>query len=130
MVKDPRFATPALRSENRAELSAEIGDVIKTGTKTEWIEKMTAAGVPCGPINSIDQTFAEPQVKHLKLATKVRHPGIGEFDVVGQPINMSDIPRASELQPAPDPGQHTDEILKSIGYKADAIAALRAQRLV
>lgn len=130
LINDPRFATPALRSENRAALSAEIGAVTKTGTKSEWIEKMTAFGVPCGPINSIDQTFAEPQVKHLKLATKVNHTAIGAFDVVGQPINMSDVPRAETLSPAPDPGQHTDEILASLGYDAAAIAALRDRKLI
>lgn len=127
LTSDPRFATAALRSENRAALSAEIGAVIKTGTKAEWIEKMTAAGVPCGPINSIDQTFAEPQVQHLRLATKVHHPTIGDFDVVGQPINMSDVPRADQLKPAPDPGEHTDQILAGLGFDAEAIAALRSR---
>jgi len=86
---------------------------------------MTAAGVPCGPINSIDQTFAEPQVRHLGIATKVTHDELGEFDIVGQPINMTDAPQPGQLKPAPSPGQHSDEILRTLGYDDTAIAALR-----
>ena len=86
---------------------------------------MTEAGVPCGPINSIDQTFAEPQVQHLGIATKVVHDDLGEFNVVGQPINMTLAAQPEQLKPSPNPGQHTDEILQTLGYDNAAIDALR-----
>ncbi|MFT7575545.1 MAG: crotonobetainyl-CoA:carnitine CoA-transferase CaiB-like acyl-CoA transferase [Alphaproteobacteria bacterium] len=130
MIEDARFVTPALRSENRTALSSEIGDVIKTNTKAYWIEKMTEAGVPTGPINAINETFAEPQVEHLGIATPTTHKDLGTFDIVGQPINMTAAPQPGALKPAPDPGQHTQEILETLGYDADAIAALRERGLI
>lgn len=91
---------------------------------------MNRAGVPCGPINSIDQTFAEPQVRHLGIARPVRHPALGDIKVVGQPINMSASPQPEWLSPTPEQGQHTDEVLRGLGYDDTAIAALRAGGVV
>jgi len=125
LAEDPDYATPAARSKNRDALNEKLAAVTRTKTSAEWIDIMTVAGVPSGPINTIDKTFAEPQVQHLGIATKVCHGELGEFDVVGQPINMSDSERATQLSPAPDPGEHTDEILASIGYDSAAIDALR-----
>ena len=125
LFADDRFSTTQDRSENRDALNAAISEITQTKPSAHWIKTLSSAGVPSGAINSIDQTFAEPQVKHLGIATTVNHNDIGAFEVVGQPINMADIPRATELQPAPNPGQHTDEILKSIGYSDRDIAKLR-----
>ena len=125
MIDDPDFAQPAARSKNRKQLNERFSNVTRTKTSAEWIAAMTSAGVPCGPINTIDATFAEPQVKHLGIATEVQHPELGTFEIVGQPINMTDNPRATQLAPAPNPGQHTDEILASIGYDQADIEALR-----
>lgn len=130
LIEDPRFVTPALRSENRGALRAIIEAETRKKTKADWIEKMTAAGVPCGPINAINETFSEPQVKHLKIAKPTTHKALGTFNIVGQPINMTDNPQPDTLQPAPDPGQHTDEILASLGYDAAAINALKDRGLV
>ena len=87
---------------------------------------MNKAGVPCGPINTIDQTFAEPQVKHLGIARAVKHPKLGDIKVVGQPINLSDFPQPASLQPTPDMGEHTDKVLAGLGYDKQAIEKLRA----
>lgn len=125
LLSDANFATPAARSEHRDELSAAMETITRTQTSAHWIAKMTAAGVPCGPINSIDQTFAEPQVQHLGIATRVVHDELGEFNVVGQPINMTQTPQPEQLKPSPNPGQHNNEILQSLGYDAAAIEALR-----
>jgi formyl-CoA transferase len=130
MVDDKRFKTPALRSENRAALSTEIGDVIKTNTRAYWIDRMTEFGVPSGPINAINETFAEPQVQHLGIAKPVTHGDIGTFDIVGQPINMTSAPQPDHLRPAPNPGQHTDEILAGLGHDAATIAELRKNGLI
>jgi len=130
LVDHPDYATPAARSKNRDALNAAISEITRTKSSDEWIERMTKAGVPCGPINTIDQTFAEPQVRHLGIATPVEHPTLGTFDVVGQPINMTRAGKPVTLAPAPNPGQHTDEVLQAIGFDEDAITALRTRRVV
>ncbi|MBN8956501.1 MAG: CoA transferase [Rhizobiales bacterium] len=126
LANDPDLATPNLRSQNRKALNERIAAVTRTQTAAHWIEAFTKAGVPCGPINSIDKTFAEPQVQHLGIARPVKHPTIGDFKVVGQPINLSDAPQPEALQPTPDLGQHTEKVLTSLGYDKKAIEGLRA----
>ena len=91
---------------------------------------MNKAGVPCGPINTIDQTFAEPQVKHLGIARAVKHPKLGDIKVVGQPINLSDAPQPKELKPTPELGEHTEEVLAGLGYDGKAIAALKSSGVI
>ena len=90
----------------------------------EWVALLNDAGVPCGPINSIDETFADPQVRHLAMAAPVDHPLMGKFDVLGQGANLSRTPFHIHSAP-PDQGEHTDAILGELGYDAAAIAALR-----
>ena len=91
---------------------------------------MNDAGVPCGPINSIDQTFAEPQVRHLGIAKRVRHPELGDIKIVGQPIVLTQAPQPDEYRPTPGLGQNTDEILRDLGYDAKAITELRSHGIV
>ncbi len=126
LIDHPEHATPTLRSQNRKALNERIGEVTRTNTSAHWIEALNKAGVPCGPINTIDKTFAEPQVQHLGIARPVNHPALGEIKVVGQPINLSDYPQPKALNPTPDLGQHTDEVLTDLGYDAKAIADLKS----
>ncbi len=126
LIDHPEHATPSLRSQNRKALNERIGAVTKTNTSAHWIAALNEAGVPCGPINTIDRTFAEPQVQHIGIARPVRHPKLGEIRVVGQPINLSDFPQPGELKPTPDLGEHTDEVLSDLGYDGKAIAALKS----
>jgi formyl-CoA transferase len=130
LTKNPDYATGGARSKNRKVLNELLAKVTKTNTSAHWIAALNKAGVPCGPINSIDQTFAEPQVKHLGIARRIRHRKLGEIRVVGQPINMSRYPQPEELKPTPDLGEHTETVLKELGYDAKAIAALRAKKVV
>lgn len=130
LIKNPDYATGGARSKNRKVLNELLGKVTKTNTSAHWIAALNKAGVPCGPINSIDQTFAEPQVKHIGIARRVRHRKLGEIRVVGQPINMSRYPQPDELKPTPDLGEHTEAVLKELGYDAKAIAALREKKVV
>ncbi|HTE81624.1 MAG TPA: CoA transferase, partial [Reyranella sp.] len=122
----PEHATPQLRSQHRKALNQRIGEITKTNTSAHWIDKINKAGVPCGPINTIDKTFAEPQVQHLGIARSVKHPKLGDIKVVGQPINLSDFPQPTSLQPTPDMGQHTDQVLAGLGYDKPTIEKLRA----
>jgi crotonobetainyl-CoA:carnitine CoA-transferase CaiB-like acyl-CoA transferase len=126
LIDHPEHATPTLRSQNRKALNERIGDVTRTNTSAHWIEALNKAGVPCGPINTIDKTFAEPQVQHLGIARPVNHPKLGDIKVVGQPINLSDFPQPAALKPTPDLGQHTDEVLTDLGYDPAKIAALKS----
>jgi crotonobetainyl-CoA:carnitine CoA-transferase CaiB-like acyl-CoA transferase len=91
---------------------------------------MEKAGVPCGPINTIDKVFADPQVQHLGIARPIDHPKYGPQKVVGQPIHMSKYPQPEKLKHTPDMGEHTEEVLKEYGYDAKAIAALREKQAI
>ena len=130
LIDHPEHATPGLRSQNRKALNERIAAVTRTNSNDHWIALLNKAGVPCGPINNIDRTFAEPQVRHLGIARPVHHPKLGEIRVVGQPINLGAAPQPASLQPTPDLGQHTDEVLRSIGYDDAAIDELHARRVV
>src|SRR5947208_1466684 len=126
LIDHPEHLTGPLRSQNRKAVNERIAAITKTKPSAYWLDAMNKAGVPCGPINTIDQTFAEPQVKHLGIARAVKHPKLGDIKVVGQPINLSDAPQPKELRPTPELGEHTEEVLASLGYDRKAIDALKA----
>ncbi len=123
------FATPDDRRKNRDAVNAAITELFKKGSTAEWIDKLNAVGVPCGPIYTVDQTFADPQVQHLGIASRVEHPRLGERRLVGQPIHLSRTPW--EMRNAtPDPGQHNEGILSELGFSAEDVSALRRQRVI
>ncbi|HUZ65849.1 MAG TPA: CoA transferase [Acetobacteraceae bacterium] len=129
LAADPRFATADARSANRDALNAEIEAITRTVASAEWVERLNRAGVPSGPINRIDEVFADPQVRHLGMAAPVDHPALGRIDLVGQPITLSRTPWALR-SPTPEAGEHTDAVLRELGYDADAIARLRDDGVV
>jgi formyl-CoA transferase len=129
LATDPRFNNFRVRRENRDALNALIEERTLAKTTAEWVEGLNEAGVPCGPIYKMNEVFADPQVKHLKMAQSVDHPALGPIELVGQPMFLSRTP--SSLRTAtPERGEHTDEILKGLGYDADAIGQLRAKKVV
>jgi crotonobetainyl-CoA:carnitine CoA-transferase CaiB-like acyl-CoA transferase len=121
LITNPDYATGAARSKNRDALNAEIDRRIEKRSSAEWIDRLNKAGVPCGPIYSIDQMFADPQVKHVRMAQPVKG---GKLTLVGQPVTLSRTPSKLVAAP-PGLGQHTNAILREIGYSAKQIAALR-----
>ncbi|MDE2485942.1 MAG: CoA transferase [Alphaproteobacteria bacterium] len=122
LIDDPRFA-PRERVKHRAEINAALAAITAKRISAEWIEALNAAGVPCGPVNTIDATFADPQVQSLGIARKVEHPKLGELTLVGQPIEMEGVDPAIRTA-APDPGQHSREILNELGYSEADIEAM------
>ena len=125
----PDFSEYRLRSKNRIALNAEIGKHTVKRTSAEWIEQLNAAGVPCGPIYTIDKMFADPQVQTLGMAQPVMHPELGRQELVGQGVNLSRTP-AQLRKHAPDAGEHTREILEQLGYAAAAIDDLKKRGVV
>jgi formyl-CoA transferase len=123
LITRPEYATAAARSKNRDALNAEIDAHTVKRTSADWVERLNEAGVPSGPIYSIDQMFGDPQVEHLKMAQPVKKKG-KEMKLVGQPVSLSRTPSKLVSWP-PGLGEHTDQVLKEFGFRAGEIAALR-----
>src|SRR5579864_1082369 len=121
--KDSRFNTARGRGRNRAELRAIVEDKTRQFTMQELIEAMNDAGVPCGPILTIDQVFANPQVQHLRMAQTVQSPHYGALDLVRAPMRLSRT-STSIRRAAPSPGEHTREVLREYGYSDEKIQQL------
>jgi formyl-CoA transferase len=117
------------RARNRAALNAEIEKSTVTRTSAEWIGILNEAGVPCGPIYSMDQVFDDPQVKHLEAAATVEHPRLGRLRVVNQAVKLSRT-RASMARATPGLGEHTEEILRELGYGDDDMKRLREMKVI
>jgi crotonobetainyl-CoA:carnitine CoA-transferase CaiB-like acyl-CoA transferase len=129
LLAHPDYATGAQRSANRDALNRELGERLRARTSAEWVEILNAAGVPCGPIYSIDQMFADPQVQHLGIAQAVESRALGKIELVGQPITMSRTPSAL-VEPPPERGEHTDEVLAELGLDPAEIDSLRRDKIV
>jgi formyl-CoA transferase len=124
LAQCPDYATAAARLKHRDALNAEIDKILSSRSSADWVEALNEAGVPCGPIYSIDQVFSDPQVEHLGMAQSVAKPNGETLNVVGQPVVLSRTPSRIASAP-PEIGEHTDEVLKEFGYGDGEIAALR-----
>ncbi len=122
---DPRFATNQQRIDNRPALNAVIEEIFAGASAAEWVERLNAAGVACGPIYDVGQVFNDPQVRQTRLVEEVHHPVHGPMRLLGQPVFLHRTP-AKVAGPSPLPGQHTREVLRLAGYDAAAIERLLA----
>jgi crotonobetainyl-CoA:carnitine CoA-transferase CaiB-like acyl-CoA transferase len=125
-IADERAKTKMARSVNRDWLNADIERRLQSNTSDYWIEKLNEAGVACGRINNMKETFEEPQVKHLGMVQEVVSPRLGKQRLVGQPIIMSRTP--SKIASAtPRRGEHTEEILAEAGFDPATLQRLKAE---
>ena len=106
-------------------INAAISEVTKTKRSAHWIELFEGAGIPCGPINTIDQVFADPQVQHLGLSTPVQHRRLGRTNLVASPVNIEGVSKAIRTA-TPEKGEHTASVLAGLGYGEAEIEGLRA----
>jgi len=129
LAGDERFNSAAARLKNRDACNDALQQHLHARTSSEWVEVMNEAGVPCGPIYSIDQVFEDRQVQHLGMTRRVSNPAIGEFDIVNNCVTLSRAPD-EPYQPTPERGEHTDEVLGEFGYGAGEIAKLRESGVI
>jgi formyl-CoA transferase len=117
------------RSAERKQINAAISEITRERPAAHWIELFESAGVPCGPINSIDQVFADPQVRHVGMAAAMMHPRLGATEVVNTPINLSGVAKGVRSA-TPEAGEHTAEILRWAGYTDEEIDGMRAKGVI
>lgn len=127
LIEDARFITNAKRTENQKELKGILDTVFPAKTVDEWLEAIDGAGIPCGPINTVDRVMKDPQVLARDMIVEVDHPVAGKFKMPGLPIKLSETPGAVE-SPAPLLGQHTEELLHEIlGLSKEEVAKLKEE---
>jgi formyl-CoA transferase len=127
LAADARFATNPARVQYRGILIPILQEIFATQDIAFWLREIAAVGIPCGPVQAIDQVFADPQVQARDLVWTVPHPTAGEVRLTGSPLKLSDISLASPTHP-PLLGEHTDEVLTSLlGYTQEEVTHLRAQ---
>ncbi len=116
--KRASHATNADRMANLAELVETLTATLKTRTTEEWLEVLDKAGVPCGPVLTLDEVYQHPQVKARTMDIEVQHPVAGRIHAIGFPVKYSSTP-GQMYRPAPILGQHTFAMLESLGYSPE-----------
>jgi formyl-CoA transferase len=129
LFTDPRFATSRARSKNREEIMEVLMPVTRQKTSEEWIRLLNEAGVPCGPIYTIDKTFADEQVKFLQMAQPVHSPTLGDLTILGHPVTFHE-QRNPIRSAAPELGQDSEEVLTALGFEKEQIADLEKRGVI
>jgi crotonobetainyl-CoA:carnitine CoA-transferase CaiB-like acyl-CoA transferase len=129
MEQNVKFRKNNDRVKNRAELRLLIEKALASKTQDEWVEALNQAGIPCGPIYTLDQVFKDPQVLHQKMLLEVEHPKVGTIPMTGLPVQLSENPPQVFLPP-PVLGEHTASILRDFGFAAEEIDHLFADKMI
>ncbi|HWP56454.1 MAG TPA: CoA transferase [Candidatus Acidoferrales bacterium] len=128
-ASDPRFADRKARIENYETLSRAMKEIFRQGDRDDWIRRLREKDVPCAPLNTLDEVFEDPQVREYGFPLEVTHPEMGKVRLVGSAIDMSRTPPKIEKAP-PMLGEHTEGILRELGFEPAAIAALKKDGVV
>ena len=123
-ARDPRFNNRKSRIENYDALVEQLQPIFRGGRRDEWLGRLTAKDVPAAPINTLDEVFDDPQVREYGFPVEIAHPKMGKMKLVGNAVDMSRTPPSID-RPPPVLGEHTEEILTSLGYDGAAITSLR-----
>jgi crotonobetainyl-CoA:carnitine CoA-transferase CaiB-like acyl-CoA transferase len=126
---DSRFETNSVRMQHQALLASEIEKVLANDTTENWMARFDAAGVPAGPVNTIEQAFTHPQAVAREMVVETNHPSAGRIKGVGHPIKFQDLPRPEPL-PAPELGEHSAEVLKEFGFEDGEISELKSEGVI
>ncbi len=130
LIEDERFQKNSSRVKHREILVPQVAEMMTMKTTESWLSELNQRGIPCGPINNIDQVFDDPQVRHRGIQQTLKHPSAGKVASVGNPINLSVTPIEYDLAP-PVLGQHTDDVLDSIlNLDGKVIAGLRQSGVI
>jgi len=123
------FGSAKLRSDNRDKLNELISKITITKSSEDWIAAFGEAGVPSGPIYTIDKTFDDPQVKHLKMCASVASPVMGDINLIKQPVVLERTPSSVKVAP-PERGNATEEILSELGVEAAELGRMRDEHII
>jgi formyl-CoA transferase len=129
LIETPAYRNEALRLQNREQLNDTLNSYLVKRNSSEWIKEMNHAGVPCGPIYTIDEVFADPQVQDLDMEANVSHPLLGQLRLVRNPVSMPGVPSVAYTA-TPERGQHTEAVLIESGLSREEIAALRKDGVI
>jgi crotonobetainyl-CoA:carnitine CoA-transferase CaiB-like acyl-CoA transferase len=126
LLEHPDYADTRGKIQNRQQLNADVNEITKGFSVAELVEKLNAAGCPCGPVYDVGQAFEDEQVRYLKMTKPAPHPGLGDIDLIRSPINLSKFPHEDRFHHAgPAAGQDADEVLAEFGYSEAEIQKLR-----
>ncbi len=129
IADDPKFASNPKRVENRVAVVELVSEKIKTKTMQEWLDILNDAGVPCGPIYTVDQIFKDPQVLARDMLVELDHPKCGKIQVTGVPVKLSETP-AEVKTPPPMLGEHNSSILQELGFKDEDITKMKEDNII
>jgi len=128
LAEDPELKTEKQRASQRAKVNAAIQEKLLSDTSESWVTRLNQAGVPCGPVYTMDKVFADPQVEHLALTLPVVHETLGTLALIRPPMQIDGVqPRH---RPTPERGEHTNAVLQEFGFTEAQIAALAEQGVI